>query len=49
MPGWQLFCRIEVRRENRGPFALDKQVENFPLLAAMSFQMRCDCRGKAAN
>ncbi len=49
MRGWQLFCRIEVRRGNRGPFALDKQIENFPLLAAMSFQMRRDCRGKAAN
>ena len=49
MRDWQLFCRIEVHHEDRGPFALDKQIENFPLLAAMSFQMRRDCRGKAAN
>ena len=49
MRGWQFFCRIEVRRGNRGPFALDTQIEIFPLLAEMSFQMRRDCRGKTAN
>ena len=49
MRGWQPFCRLEARRGNRGPFALDKQIGSFRLLAAMSFQMRCDYRGKTAN
>ena len=49
MRGWQLFCRIEARRGDPGLFALDKQIENLLLLAAMSFEMRCDCRGKVAN
>ena len=49
MRGWQPFCRIEARRGSCGPFALDKRIENFLLLAAMSFQMCCESRGKAAN
>ena len=49
MRDWQPFCRIEAHREDRELFALDKRTENCPQLAAMSFQMRGDWRGKAAN
>jgi len=49
MRGWQSFCRIEKLRGARGPIEWDKQVENFPQLAAMNSEMRCGYRAKAGN